>query len=124
MQWSCGGANPCLSLKPTQKGGSVHNHIFHTYRFLYTEGISMVLPVSSRIPWSSPCVPRLDFPNLLFSDQFYYDMAEFTLCYGLYDCSLSFEDFIHPINTLHYCNAPKSKTVAADSIYRFFLSII
>lgn len=70
----------------------------------------MVLPVSSYLTWSSPCVPRLDFPNLLFSEQFYYDTAEFTLCYGLYDCSPSFEDFIHPLSTLHYCNAPDLAT--------------
>ena len=70
----------------------------------------MVLPVSSHLPWSSPCAPRLDFPNLLFSEQFSYDTAEFTLCYGLHDCSPSFEDFIHPLSTLHYCNAPDLAT--------------
>ena len=70
----------------------------------------MVYPVSSHLPWSSPCAPRLDFPNLLFSEQFIYDTAEFTLCYGLYDCSPSFEDFIHPLSTLHYCNAPDLAT--------------
>ncbi len=34
------------------------------------------------------------------------DTAQFTLCYGLNDCSLSNENFIHSLSTLHYCNAP------------------
>ena len=41
----------------------VPNHTFHTYRFPYTEGLSMVLPVSSHLPWSSPNRTRLDFLN-------------------------------------------------------------
>ena len=97
-------------LTPYVRFSPVPNHTFHTYRFLYTERFSMVLPVSSHLPWSSPCAPRLDFPNLLFSEQFIYDTAEFTLCYGLYACSPSFENFIHPLSTLHYCNAPDLAT--------------
>jgi hypothetical protein len=41
----------------------VPNHTFHTYRFSYTEGLSVVYPVSSHLPWSSSNRTRLDFLN-------------------------------------------------------------
>ena len=41
----------------------VPNHTFHAYRFPYTEGLSVVLPVSFHLPWSSPNRTRLDFLN-------------------------------------------------------------
>ena len=37
--------------------------------------------------------------------------AEFTLCYGLHDCSHPFQGcFIHPLSTLYYYNAPSLTT--------------
>ncbi|MFR5622710.1 MAG: hypothetical protein ACLTJW_12730, partial [Blautia caecimuris] len=39
------------------------------------------------------------------------DTAEFTLCYGLHDCSPLFQGyFIHSLSTLYYYNAPSLAT--------------
>ena len=39
------------------------------------------------------------------------DTAEFTLCYGLHDCSPPFQGyFIHSLSTLYYYNAPSLAT--------------
>lgn len=68
----------------------VPNHTFHTYRFLYTGGFfRAAFPVSSHVPWFSPICPRLNFPLFSF-ETFFNDTAEFTLCYGLHDCSLPY----------------------------------
>ena len=46
----------------------------------------------------------------LFRDLF-NDTAEFTLCYGLHDCSHLFQGyFIHSLSTLYYYNAPSLAT--------------
>ena len=46
----------------------------------------------------------------LFRDLF-NDTAEFTLCYGLHDCSPLFQGyFIHSLSTLYYYNAPSLAT--------------
>ena len=45
-----------------------------------------------------------------FGDLF-NDTAEFTLCYGLHDCSHLFQGyFIHSLSTLYYYNAPSLTT--------------
>ena len=53
---------------------------------------------------------KAQLPFSLFRDLF-NDTAEFTLCYGLHDCSPLFQGyFIHSLSTLHYCNAPSLAT--------------
>ena len=53
---------------------------------------------------------KAQLPFSLFRDLF-NDTAEFTLCYGLHDCSHLFQGyFIHSLSTLHYCNAPSLAT--------------
>ena len=45
------------------------------------------------------------------SRPFFNDTAEFTLCYGLHDCSHLFQGyFIHSLSTLYYYNAPSLTT--------------
>ena len=65
----------------------VPNYTFHTYRF---QGST----------------------SLFFSfETFFNDTAEFTLCYGLHDCSHLFQGyFIHSLSTLYYYNAPSLTT--------------
>ena len=44
-------------------------------------------------------------------ETFFNDTAEFTLCYGLHDCSHLFQGyFIHSLSTLYYYNAPSLTT--------------
>ena len=53
---------------------------------------------------------RTQLPFVLFRDLF-NDTAEFTLCYGLHDCSHLFQGyFIHSLSTLYYYNAPSLTT--------------
>ena len=89
----------------------VPNHTFHTYRFPYTERFfRAAFPVSSHVPWFSPICSRLNF-SLLSFETFFNDTAEFTLCYGLHDCSPLFQGyFIHSLSTLYYYNAPSLAT--------------
>ena len=48
---------------------------------------------------------KAQLPFFLFRDLF-NDTAEFTLCYGLHDCSHLFQGyFIHSLSTLYYYNA-------------------
>ena len=48
---------------------------------------------------------KAQLPFSLFRDLF-NDTAEFTLCYGLHDCSHLFQGyFIHSLSTLYYYNA-------------------
>jgi len=89
----------------------VPNYTFHTYRFPYTEGFFDGAPVSFHRPWFSPIFPRLNslFPS--FWKTYFNDTAEFTLCYGLHDCSpCYYRYFTLSLSTLHYCNAPRLAT--------------
>ena len=53
---------------------------------------------------------KAQLPFSLFRDLF-NDTAEFTLCYGLHDCSPLFHGyFIHSLSTLYYYNAPSLAT--------------
>ena len=53
---------------------------------------------------------KAQLPFSLFRDLF-NDTAEFTLCYGLHDCSPLFQGyFIHSLSTLYYYNAPSLTT--------------
>ena len=53
---------------------------------------------------------QLPFFFLSF-ETFFNDTAEFTLCYGLHDCSHLFQGyFIHSLSTLYYYNAPSLTT--------------
>ena len=53
---------------------------------------------------------KAQLPFSLFRDLF-NDTAEFTLCYGLHDCSHLFQGyFIHSLSTLYYYNAPSLAT--------------
>ena len=73
---------------------------------IYQGILPCCFPVSSHVPWFSPIFPRHNFPFFLFRDLF-NDTAEFTLCYGLHDCSHLFQGyFIHSLSTLYYYNAP------------------
>ena len=89
----------------------VPNHTFHTYRFLYTErffraAFQFLHTFHGFRPYTqgstSLCSPIRDLFN---------DTAEFTLCYGLHDCSHLFQGyFIHSLSTLYYYNAPSLAT--------------
>lgn len=53
---------------------------------------------------------KAQLPFSLFRDLF-NDTAEFTLCYGLHDCSHLFQGyFIHSLSPLYYYNAPSLTT--------------
>ena len=53
---------------------------------------------------------KAQLPFSLFRDLF-NDTAEFTLCYGLHDCSHLFQGyFIHSLSTLYYYSAPSLAT--------------
>ena len=55
-------------------------------------------------------IPKAQLLFTLFRDLF-NDTAEFTLCYGLHDCSHLFQGyFIHSLSTLYYYNAPSLAT--------------
>ena len=54
---------------------------------------------------------KAQLPFFSLSRPFFNDMAEFTLCYGLHDCSHLFQGyFIHSLSTLYYYNAPSLTT--------------
>ena len=56
-------------------------------------------------------IPKVQLSFALFSETFFNDTAEFTLCYGLHDCSHLFQGyFIHSLSTLYYYNAPSLTT--------------
>ena len=60
---------------------------------------------------------KAQLPFSLFRDLF-NDTAEFTLCYGLHDCSHLFQGyFIHSLSTLYYYNA-SSLTTRLTGDYR------
>ena len=100
-----------LYLSVTGRVSPVPNHTFHTYRFPYTEGFFRVAfqflyTFHGLHPYvqgsTSLCSPFGDLFN---------DTAEFTLCYGLHDCSHLFQGyFIHSLSTLYYYNAPSLTT--------------
>ena len=53
---------------------------------------------------------KAQLPFFLFRDLL-NDTAEFTLCFGLHDCSHLFQGyFIHSLSTLYYYNAPSLTT--------------
>ena len=89
----------------------VPNHTFHTYRFLYTErffraAFQFLRTFHGFRPYAQGSTPLCS----LFRDLF-NDTAEFTLCYGLHDCSHPFQGyFIHSLSTLYYYNAPSLAT--------------
>ena len=54
---------------------------------------------------------KAQLPFFSLSRTFFNDTAEFTLCYGLHDCSHLFQGyFIHSLSTLYYYNAPSLTT--------------
>ena len=54
---------------------------------------------------------KAQLPFFSLSRPFFNDTAEFTLCYGLHDCSHLFQGyFIHSLSTLYYYNAPSLTT--------------
>ena len=89
----------------------VPNHTFHTYRFLYTEGfLRAAFQFLHTFHGFHPYAQGSASFCSLFRDLF-NDTAEFTLCYGLHDCSPLFQGyFIHSLSTLYYYNAPSLAT--------------
>ena len=89
----------------------VPNHTFHTYRFLYTEGfLRAAFQYLHTFHGFHPYAQSSASPCSLARDLF-NDTAEFTLCYGLHDCSHLFQGyFIHSLSTLYYYNAPSLAT--------------
>ena len=90
----------------------VPNYTFHTYRFLYTEGffraVFQFLHTFHGFRLFYQGSTSLFF---LSFETFFNDTAEFTLCYGLHDCSHLFQGyFIHSLSTLYYYNAPSLTT--------------
>ena len=88
----------------------VPNYTFHTYRFLYTEGffraVFQFLHTFHGFRLFYQGSTSLFLFRVLFNDT-----AEFTLCYGLHDCSHLFQGyFIHSLSTLYYYNAPSLTT--------------
>ena len=76
------------------------------------------LQTMKRIPCPD-CEQEIDYeigPDESLEDVL--DTAEFTLCYGLHDCSHLFQGyFIHSLSTLYYYNAP-SLTIRLTGNYR------
>ena len=79
------------------RGSPVPNHTFHTYRFLYTEGFLRAAFQFLRTfhgfhPYAqgsaSLCSLFRDLSN---------DTAEFTLCYGLHNCSPLLPRLLYPL---------------------------
>ena len=65
----------------------VPNHTFHTYRFLYTEGfLRAAFQFLHTFHGFHPYAQGSASLCSLFRDLF-NDTAEFTLCYGLHNCS-------------------------------------
>ena len=89
----------------------VPNHTFHTYRFPYTEGFfRAAFQFLHTFHGFRPYAQGSTSLFALFRDLF-NDTAEFTLCYGLHDCSHLFQGyFIHSLSTLYYYNAPSLAT--------------
>ena len=88
----------------------VPNYTFHTYRFLYTEGFFRAVFQFLTRSMVFAYFAKAQLPFSLFRDLF-NDTAEFTLCYGLHDCSHLFQGyFIHSLSTLYYYNAPSLTT--------------
>lgn len=89
----------------------VPNYTFHTYRFLYTEGFfRAAFQFLHTFLGFRPYAQDSTSLYALFRDLF-NDTAEFTLCYGLHDCSPLFQGyFIHSLSTLYYYNAPSLAT--------------
>ena len=88
---------------------------FRTTLFIHTVSY---IPRDSSVLFSSFSTRSMVFayfakaqlPFFLFRDLF-NDTAEFTLCYGLHDCSHLFQGyFIHSLSTLYYYNAPTLTT--------------
>ena len=88
---------------------------FRTTLFIHTVSY---IPRDSSVLFSSFSTRSMVFayfakaqlPFSLFRDLF-NDTAEFTLCYGLHDCSHLFQGyFIHSLSTLYYYNAPSLTT--------------
>ena len=88
---------------------------FRTTLFIHTVSY---IPRDSSVLFSSFSTRSMVFayfakaqlPFFLFRDLF-NDTAEFTLCYGLHDCSHLFQGyFIHSLSTLYYYNAPSLAT--------------
>ena len=88
---------------------------FRTTLFIHTVSY---IPRDSSVLFSSFSTRSMVFayfakaqlPFFLFRDLF-NDTAEFTLCYGLHDCSHLFQGyFIHSLSTLYYYNAPSLTT--------------
>ena len=88
---------------------------FRTTLFIHTVSY---IPMDSSVLFSSFSTRSMVFayfakaqlPFFLFRDLF-NDTAEFTLCYGLHDCSHLFQGyFIHSLSTLYYYNAPSLAT--------------
>ena len=75
----------------------VPNHTFHTYRFLYTEGfLRAAFQYLHTFHGFHPYAQSSASPCSLARDLF-NDTAEFTLCYGLYDCSLLLLRLLYPL---------------------------
>ena len=89
----------------------VPNHTFHTYRFPYTEGfLHAAFQYLCMFHGFRPAPQDSTSLCALFRDLF-NDTAEFTLCYGLHDCSPLFQGyFIHSLSTLYYYIAPSLAT--------------
>ena len=89
----------------------VPNYTFHTYRFLYTEGFFRAV-FQFLHTFHGFRLFYQGSTSLFFSfETFFNDTAEFTLCYGLHDCSHLFQGyFIHSLSTLYYYNAPSLAT--------------
>ena len=89
----------------------VPNYTFHTYRFLYTEGFFRAV-FQFLHTFHGFRLFYQGSTSLFFSfETFFNDTAEFTLCYGLHDCSHLFQGyFIHSLSTLYYYNAPSLTT--------------
>ena len=99
----------CLSVMG--RVSPVPNYTFHTYRFLYTEGffraVFQFLHTFHGFRLFYQGSTSLFLFRVLFNDT-----AEFTLCYGLHDCSHLFQGyFIHSLSTLYYYNAPSLATL-------------
>ena len=89
----------------------VPNHTFHTYRFLYTEGfLRAAFQFLHTFHGFHPYAQGSASLCSLFRD-LSNDTAEFTLCYGLHNCSPLLPRLLYPLaSTLHYCNAPSLAT--------------
>ena len=75
----------------------VPNHTFHTYRFLYTEGfLRAAFQFLHTFHGFHPYTQGSTSLCSLFRDLF-NDTAEFTLCYGLHNCSPLLPRLLYPL---------------------------